>query len=353
MLRIRNLSVEVPGFRLGPIDLDVAKGEFFALIGPTGSGKSLFLETLMGQLPGNMVSYTGKILWKGRDLSALPPHRRGLGILYQDAALFPNMTVEKNIRYGLKYHPIDRVEAESRFKFLVERFGLSHILHRYPRRISGGERQRTALARVLILNPEIVMLDEPLSALDPLFQEEIRQLLRWLHHELGLTFIMVSHNFDEVLYLAEKGAIIRKGTIVQRGSVSDLFNKPASSFVATFVGAKNIFQATFKGDNKARVGALEFKVSGPVSNGANRVSLRPEKIIPVEAYSGSIMPENCFTGVIRGITRRNYHLNISIEKDGLIFYALWPEQLVAPLGLENGKEVEFGFWAKDVNVFSE
>lgn len=354
MLNIKGLSVKLPGFVLYDINLQVDTGEFFAIIGPTGSGKSLLLEAVMGLLPGNTISSTGQIFLKDREITHLPPHKRGIGILYQDVALFPHMTVEENIRYGIRYHRIDKQRVEELFSFLTDRFGIRHLLKRYPVRISGGERQRVALCRVLILNPKVLLLDEPLSALDPLFQQEIRQLLRQLHKELGITFVIVSHNFEEVMYLAKKGAVIQKGQIVQQGQIEEIFNRPASSSVARFVGATNVFKV-HKKDGCTKVGAFPIILDDKAKYSSfTHISIRPERIVAGVDRLNDGLPENIFEGNVVEMSRQSFNVSLRLERsDGILFHAIWPEYLVRSLGIGLGGSVRFGFFKGDVGTFKE
>ncbi len=354
MLKIKNLFIKLPGFCLKDINLDIDEGDFFAVLGPTGSGKSLLLEAITGHLPDNIMCFSGKVFWKEKDLTCLPPHKRGMGIVYQDLGLFPHMTVEKNIRFGLRYHALEGANAERRFSLLVDTLGLGKILHRYPERISGGERQRVALARVLILNPRVVLLDEPLSSLDPQSQEEAKRLLKRLHTTLGATFVLVSHNFEEVMYLAEQGAVMHNGTIAQKGFIRHIFNRPSSSFVANFVGVRNVFPVTYD-SGIIRVGSLLIKTGNHFAycNPPNRISIRPEKIIALDFQDNHTVSENRFAGRVCGIWKKNFHLHVEIETGGVKFHALWPDHFSELIPLEKGATVHFGFSKKDVHIFRE
>jgi len=354
MFKIEKLRVEVPGFALKDIDLHIAQGEFFAIMGPTGSGKSLLMETIMGLLPANVIDFKGSILWNNKELTRLPPNKRSVGILYQDVALFPHMTVKQNISYGLRYHRIDKEEAQKRFNFLIERLGIAHLLHRYPARISGGERQRVGLARVLVLNPDVILLDEPLSGLDPLLKKDIRRLLRQLHSELKITFLMVSHNFEEVMYLAQKGAIIRQGRIIQQGQIEEIFNRPTSLFAAQFVGAKNVFPAHCQ-DGFAHVGSIPVQIANTGKEAScDHIVIRPERIVPLASGTRAMVGmENVYSGTIVEMSRCNFHVNVSIERNGVVFQAMWPEHHIHSAGLNVGSKVRFGFSKDDVGAFNE
>ncbi len=352
MLKIEDLSLKVGGFSLEGITLKIEKGDFFALIGPTGSGKSLLLETIMGIVPSNCTEKKGKIILENKEITSLPPERRGIGIVYQDSALFPHLSVKENITFGLRYYRGDRKDIQERLKATIESLEIGHLLDRSPETLSGGERQRVALARVLVLNPRIILLDEPLSAIDPNFQEEIRNLLKDIHKNLGITFIMVSHNFSEVLHLAEKGAIISEGKILQQGNIWDIFNHPNSLFVAKFVGIKNIYPAKIEKRKAILSGGIILNLS---SNGAssnhNYLTLRGENIFLNPPPSLSL--ENIFKGRIIHISSSGFHLNIKVEVGRLQFHiiTLLSNDTMPPY--REGEQITIGFTASSLHTFYE
>ena len=243
MIRTENLSLRLGDFHLQDISLSIDKNRFFVLMGPTGAGKTVLLEALAGLVPIR----GGRILINEKDVTRLPPERRGVGIVYQDYALFPHMSVRDNITYGLRYHRSSRTRAGQRFRELADLLDIEPLLDRTPGTLSGGELQRVALARALVVSPQVILLDEPLSALDPRFREEVRRALKRLHANSEVTFLMVTHDFTEALSLAERAAIMHNGRIEQEGSIQDIFQRPQTHFVADFVGMKNLFPATFAG----------------------------------------------------------------------------------------------------------
>ncbi|MGQ9617293.1 MAG: ABC transporter ATP-binding protein, partial [Spirochaetota bacterium] len=249
MIRVKNLYVELKEFSLKNINISVERNQFFVLIGPTGAGKTVLLEAIAGLVRVK----SGKIIIGKRDITHLPPEKRGISIVYQDYALFPHLTVYNNIIYGLHYHRVEKQEKNRRIKELVQQLNLDHLLHRYPGTLSGGELQRVTLARALVIHPDILLLDEPFSALDPGFREEIRMHLKRLHKTSNSTFIMVTHDFSEAISLGDKVAVINNGRIEQTGEINDIFERPHSKFVADFVGIKNIFLVNYK-DTKAIIG---------------------------------------------------------------------------------------------------
>ncbi|MBW1800915.1 MAG: ATP-binding cassette domain-containing protein [Deltaproteobacteria bacterium] len=191
MIRIDHLNIRLKDFRLRDINLSVEENTFFVLMGPTGAGKTVLLEAIAGLIPLK----SGRIYARDREINGLPPEKRGVGIVYHDHALFPHLTVMENIMYGLRFHRIDRAGAEKRCERLIDILNLSHILKRLPTNLSGGEKQRVALARALVVQPEVLLLDEPLSALDPNFREEVRNALKALHRSSKITFLIRSSCF--------------------------------------------------------------------------------------------------------------------------------------------------------------
>ncbi len=272
MIRIEELCVNLPGFSLDRVSLAVEEGEFFCLLGPTGAGKTLILESIAGIIPTS----GGRIAIDGRDVTRLPPERRGIGIVYQDCALFPHLNVTKNIHYGLRYNRDSAARHRNRCDDLVRRLGLTDLLDRSVTTLSGGEKQRVALARALVTAPTVLLLDEPLSSLDPCFREEIRGLFRSLHRETGLTVLMVTHDFTDAHCLAGRVAILHDGRIEQTGAVETVFKQPATAFVADFVGMKNVLPASIDGD-RLLIGDLVLQA--PENAGEVRLAMiRPEHV---------------------------------------------------------------------------
>ncbi len=184
---------------------------------------------------------SGSIRVSGEEITTLPPEKRGISIVYQDYALFPHLTVVENIRYGLSFSQIDPIHGKQRLYELIRLLNLQGLENRYPETLSGGEQQRVAMARALVVKPKVLLLDEPLSALDPRLREEFRLMLKRLQHSTAATILMVTHDFSEALALGGRGAVMDHGRIRQSGSMEDLFQRPKSTMVADFVGMKNLF----------------------------------------------------------------------------------------------------------------
>ena len=237
---------------LRSVDLCVYRGELLTLLGPSGSGKTTLLKTIAGfEAPSG-----GEVRLRGRDISRLAPARRGVGMVFQHYALFPHMTVAQNIGYGLKLRHTPRVERERRVGAMLELLRLDGLQARYPRQLSGGQQQRVALGRALAYDPQIILMDEPLGALDKALRVEMEQEIRSLHRELGATIVYVTHDQQEALALSDRIAIMRDGEIVGLGSPEGLYAHPPNAFVASFFANANLLaveEAVALGDGTARV----------------------------------------------------------------------------------------------------
>lgn len=345
MIRIQDLSVVLPGFSLRHIDLTVPAGEFFTLIGPTGAGKTLILESVAGIVPLS----AGKVHVNGCDVTALPPDRRGIGIVYQDHALFPHLTVLQNIRFGLRYHRGIREKAEKRITFLIGRLSLAPLLNRSVTTLSGGERQRVALARALAVVPAVLLLDEPLSALDPNFREEIREILKNLHRETGITVVMVTHDFGEAHYLAQRVGVVHAGRIEQVGTVAEVFHRPATPFVARFVGMKNVFPADFR-ENGAMVEGLPCTLKiAKAAAGSRYVAIRPEDIRIRQ--EGDFPPDgNVLAGTVSRVLNQGLFSDVGVRAGAVEFRTIISAGALFREDIREGRQVLLAFDPAAVHV---
>ncbi|WP_456444661.1 ABC transporter ATP-binding protein [Oceanithermus sp.] len=235
MLAWRNVVVRYPGFEL-TLDLEVARGETLALLGPSGSGKSSALRVAAGlERPS-----AGRVFLGGSDVTALPPERRGVGFVFQDYALFPHLTVEKNVAFGLEERGWERARIRRRVGELLEQMGLEAHAHKKPEQLSGGERQRVALARALAPEPGVLLLDEPLGALDLRLRERLLLELRRVLAGEQVTAVFVTHDQTEAFVTAERVAIVKNGRLVQQGAPEAVFERPADVWTARFLGHKNV-----------------------------------------------------------------------------------------------------------------
>jgi len=231
LISIRDLSRDWGReFSLKKIDLKIERSEYFVLLGPTAAGKTLLLELIAGFYAPDR----GEIWIDGIEATHLPPEKRRVGFVYQDYALFPHMTVQDNVEFGLRLR--GRLDAENRAKELMETFEVSYLAKRKPNTLSGGEKQRVAIARALAIDPEVLLLDEPLSALDLRTQEQTRAELKRVQKETGITAVHVTHNQVEAILLADRIGLMMEGELVQVGTAEDVFTRPATREVAEFLG---------------------------------------------------------------------------------------------------------------------
>ena len=266
------------------VSLDIEPGEFFALLGPSGCGKT----TLLRMLAGLEVPSDGEVLIDGQDMGDIPPNKRAVNMVFQSYAVFPHMTVANNVAYGLKVDRVPQEERDRRVQEALDLVQLGHLAARMPDQLSGGQRQRVALARALVKKPKVLLLDEPLSALDAKLREAMRFELSQLQQKVGITFIMVTHDQDEALAIASRIAVMNKGSIAQIGTPSDLYEFPSSRFVADFIGSVNMFEGKLVSDKPeealVRCAELEpYPVHVPHAVAGQEkstvwVAIRPEKM---------------------------------------------------------------------------
>lgn len=243
------------------IDCHIERGEFITLLGPSGCGKSTLLRCMAGLTPVD----SGQILLDGQDIVPLSPQKRGIGMVFQSYALFPNMTVEQNVAFGLRMQKVKADESQQRVREALELVELGTFAGRYPHQLSGGQCQRVALARSLVTRPRLLLLDEPLSALDARIRKHLREQIRAIQRELGLTTIFVTHDQEEALTLSDRIFLMNQGRIVQSGDAETLYTAPVDLFAAGFIGNYNLLDA----DSASRL------LQRPV---ASRLAIRPESI---------------------------------------------------------------------------
>ncbi|MCF7935340.1 MAG: ABC transporter ATP-binding protein [Synergistales bacterium] len=342
MITLKDVTVRLPGFTLEPLSVRVEEGEFFMLVGPSGAGKTMLLESIAGLQP----LASGTITVSGRDITAEPPERRGIALVYQDYALFPHLSVEQNIRYGLRFAD---ERDENHVAHLIETLRLDHLLRRNPETLSGGEQQRVALARALAVKPSLLLLDEPLSSLDPRFREELQEHLRSVH-EAGVTILMVTHDFGEVLSLGNQVAVLQQGRLQQKGGVAEVFHTPANREVAAFVGMKNIFQASLHGRYALLEGGTELLLGREVAQREGFIGIRPENII-LAARPGASDAVNCFWGRIISVTPRDVALEVLLETADIRLFAHVLASSFMELGLHPGETACMRFKPEAVHIF--
>ncbi len=221
---------------LHPTDLEIEEGSFLTLLGPSGCGKTTTLRMIAGLLTPS----EGDIMIRGQRVNDTPIYRRNLGLVFQNYALFPHRSVFDNVAFGLKYHRVPRADIPRRVAAALELVQLPHLASRYPRELSGGQQQRIALARAIVIEPDVLLLDEPLSALDANLREDMRVELKRIQDQLGITTVFVTHDQSEALAMSDRVVVMRQGHIEQVGAPQEVYNRPASEFVASFLGNANI-----------------------------------------------------------------------------------------------------------------
>jgi putative spermidine/putrescine transport system ATP-binding protein len=302
-VRLENVTKRFDSFTaVDDLSISIEKGEFVSLLGPSGCGKTTTLQMIAGlQEPT-----AGRIHLDGEDITYKKPNQRGLGIVFQSYALFPHMTVEENVSFGLEMRRVDRGEREQRVRRSLEQVQLDSLAKRYPKDLSGGQRQRVALARALVIQPPVLLLDEPLSNLDAKLREDMQLELRVLQQQLGVTTILVTHDQAEALSMSDRIVVMNEGRAVQIDAPLTMYERPETAFVSNFVGKTNLLQGVVTAAEQdgatVRVGEQSLSGEGPgLSDGAAvTVSLRPEKLrLSAQAEDQSI-PGQVSAGIFLG-----------------------------------------------------
>jgi len=301
------------------LDLDILRGEFLTLLGPSGSGKT---TTLM-MLAGFETPTAGEILLEGRPIARLPPHRRGIGVVFQSYALFPHMTVAENVAFPLSVRGVGRAEREARVARALEMVRLPGYGDRRPAQLSGGQQQRVALARALVFEPPLVLLDEPLGALDKQLREEMQLEIRHIHERLGVTMVYVTHDQAEALTMSDRIAVFRDGAIRQLDAPQALYERPADAFVASFVGENNRLPARVVGEEDGLVTVelasgqrLRARRGDAGPAGARAVlSVRPERVA-LAAASPEELGEHALPATVAEVIYLGDHVRVRLLLEG-------------------------------------
>ncbi len=344
MITLKDFSVGAGDFLLSPVNLSLKDGEYFVLLGPTGSGKTILLETIAGlRKPKG-----GRLYFGAEDVSGVPPEKRRIGFVYQDYLLFPHMSVLENVMFGIRGKREDRLRQAVE---IARTIGVEHLLNRRVQGLSGGEQQRVALARALAPRPELLLLDEPLSALDPSTRDELLEELKGVHQRLRPTVLHVTHNFEVAMRLADRIGIVGEGKLHQVGTPEEIFRKPGDEFVAKFVGARNILRGEFgevNGERCVKVGSICISVPRR-GKGSTRVLIRPEDILlsrkPFESSA-----RNAFSGIVSSVTDSGPVLYVSVEIPPELT-ALVTRRSFEELGIRVGDRIWLTFKASAVHTF--
>ncbi|KLN60128.1 amino acid ABC transporter substrate-binding protein [Kiloniella spongiae] len=280
-LTTSNLTKQFGSFTaLSDISLEIYEGEFVCFLGPSGCGKT----TLLRAIAGLDIQTFGTVTQAGNDVSSLPPSERDFGIVFQSYALFPNLTIHKNIAFGLENRKLPKADINNRVNELLELVGLTSQADKYPAQLSGGQQQRIALARAIATNPGLLLLDEPLSALDAKVRAHLRHEIKELQRTLGVTTVMVTHDQEEALTMADRIVVMNDGVIEQVGTPLEIYRNPASAFVADFIGTMNFVPGQANGGDILKMGNVELKCDAEniTERGNITVAFRPENLLVQE-----------------------------------------------------------------------
>ena len=351
-LKIENLTKKYGNFTaVKNVSLDIYENEFICFLGPSGCGKT----TLLRSIAGLDIQTSGRIEQADRDISALPPAQRDFGIVFQSYALFPNLTVNKNIGYGLKNTKMEKSAIAARVNELLELVGMPEQGPKYPAQLSGGQQQRVALARALAMSPGLLLLDEPLSALDAKVRMRLRHQIKQLQHKLGVTTILVTHDQEEALTMADRIVVLEDGIIQQVGTPIDIYRNPKSAFVANFVGLMNFLPAVVTGNGKVRLVGVEV-TTGSAADGLPvgtevTVCVRPEDIATrgIDATTPNTIEVEVIDLEFLGSFFRA-QLSPKEEKE-LVFLSDFSINLVNDIGIEEGQSMTIAFPEEKLRIF--
>jgi molybdate/tungstate transport system ATP-binding protein len=350
MIEFDRVTISLGDFLLDKVSLSIRKGDYYFIMGPSGAGKTIILEAIAGlHEPGS-----GKILYDGRDVRGIPPEKRRIGLVYQDYSLFPHMTVEKNIAFGMKMRRLPKSEIEKQVRGLMRRFEIEQFSARAPLTLSGGEQQRVAIARALAIDPEILLLDEPLSALDPITRDHFIEELRGLHKDRGLTIVQVTHDRRDAALLGTRMAMIIDGRLIQEDRVETIFSSPGMDEVARFIGYENIYHGEviscegklcLVGIGKNRVYAIANAQKG------DRVSLciRADEITLFSADGEKSSARNNFKGIVVSKVISGALATVVVDI-GININVIVTTKSAEELLLEPGRPVGLSFKATAVHV---
>jgi putative spermidine/putrescine transport system ATP-binding protein len=329
------------------LDLDVARGEFLTLLGPSGSGKT----TCLMMLAGFEAVTEGEIVLDGRPINDVPPYKREIGVVFQNYALFPHMTVRENLAFPLEVRKASRAEIEARISKALDMVQLAGFEHRRPAQLSGGQQQRVAVARALVFEPKLVLMDEPLGALDKQLREQMQYEIKHLHGRLGVTVVYVTHDQSEALTMSNRIAVMHDGSMQQVATPQDLYERPDNAFVAQFIGESNRIQGTVRAVNGqtcvvavagGEVRALAVRIAGVGS--ASTLSLRPERVLIDPS------PERCpnvFDARVEELIYHGDHTRMRVRACGCDDFIIKVPNAAGERALAVGETIRIGWHLED------
>jgi len=349
MLRLININRQLGDFALTDVNLEVSDGQYYVLLGRSGSGKTQLLELIAGlEHPDS-----GHIILDNEDITHQRIQNRKVGIVFQDYAVFPHMSVFGNIAYPLRIRNEDKKVITEKVEKAALSMNIKHLLERSTEKLSGGELQRVALARTLIMSPRLLLLDEPLSSLDTSLKDDLKRLLRNLN-KAGQTIIHVTHDYGDAISLAKKVGVIHNGKIIQEGSVNEVFSNPSNRFVARYAGIRNFFRVDVTGENGLLSGAtaknIRFRLNG-VETGKDKLLLIKNDSIRLSKESPPDNELNIFKGKVMEMIPSEFGMEVTIEA-GELFYVNTRVSEIDLMSLSVGIEVWISFFPGDIVVIN-
>ncbi|MFO1034418.1 MAG: ABC transporter ATP-binding protein [Hyphomicrobiales bacterium] len=350
MVRFVNVQKSYDGETLvvKNLNLDIAKGEFLTMLGPSGSGKTTTLMMLAGFEPATH----GEIYLKDKPINNVPPHKRGIGMVFQNYALFPHMTVAENLAFPLEVRNVSKADTEARVKKVLDMVQLPQMANRRPGQLSGGQQQRIAVARALVFEPDLVLMDEPLGALDKQLREQMQYEIKHIHDRLGVTVVYVTHDQSEALTMSNRIAVFNDGIVQQLSTPAELYERPQNSFVAQFIGENNKLKGTVTdvgkdGTSQVRLdtGDMVKALAVNVKQGERTLlSVRPER---VEINPGASTVDGLLQGRIAELIYLGDHIRARLEVAGHKDFIVKVPNKANVGGVEEGKMVHVGWKSAD------
>jgi len=345
------VSRRLGAFSLKDVSLEVSEGEYFVLLGPTGAGKTVLLEVIMGfHRPDK-----GKIFLNDRDITEVPTDKRVIGYVPQNCPLFPHMSVFENVEFGLKMQRVAPAERKKVVNKMLEVMSLDKMAEAMPLTLSGGERQKVVLARVLVTEPKVVLLDEPLTSIDAETSHSLRDELRRINREFKVAFLHVTHDQIEAFSLADKVAVMREGEIVQVGIPSEVLSNPADEFVARFLGYENVLRVRFvkyeSGISEVSADGISIKVDGRLESNSATVAIRPEDIVMTMEAPTASGEWNFFEGTVEEYTNLGPVVEVTVDA-GLVLKVFIDKRSFLEFNLSKGRHVHVGFKVNSVKIVS-
>jgi len=344
-LALKSVEKRLGSFELPKLDLTVEEGEYFVLLGPSGVGKTVLLEIVAGLLTPD----AGEVHWRGRDITTCPPEQRGFAIVYQDYALFPHMNVLQNIVYGLRARGTPINEARALALKTAEQLNIDALLDRMPKTLSGGEQQRVALARALVVSSGLLLLDEPLSAVDMQLRRHLQREFKRIQRETGSTFLHVTHDVDEAVLLGHRVGVMLGDRLRRVGTPADLFRKPDDPEVASFLGMRNIFSVTYGDGGYCRANGVKIHV-GDRGEPFPHIWIRPEEILLSEKPFES-SARNQFEGSVEEWEFQDVLVNVRVTVGDLTLSVLVTYASFEKLAVEHGRKLYATFKSSAVHCF--